>query len=79
MPNDKRPASTTNDYKRELVDFIQRLDWQFFITIGVGRCPDDDVVLQRLREIEARLSKRYVLNRYHKLPDEARFYMLGRF
>lgn len=70
------PARATSDYKRELVNFVQRLDWQFFVTIGVGRCPDDEVVLQRLREIEARLSKRYLLNRYHKLPDEARFYML---
>ena len=76
MTRQQYPARATSDYKRELVNFVRRLDWQFFITIGVGRCPEDEVVLQRLREMEARLSKRYVLNRYHKLPDEARFYML---
>jgi hypothetical protein len=63
----------TNEYKRSLVNFIQDLEWDFFITIGIGFCPDDDELLKRLRLIEAKFCKKYVMTKYHKLPHRERF------
>src|SRR6516162_640138 len=67
--------TNTTPYKSAFVEFIQQLDWDWFITIGIGACPDDDEVLRRLRLIEAILCKKYVLTRYHKLPNRDRFSM----
>lgn len=60
-------------YKHAFVDFISSRPWHWFITIPIGGCQNDDVVRQRLRLIQARLCGKYLVNRYHKLPDEARF------
>ena len=49
--------------------------WHWFITIPIGLCDDDDEVLKRLRAIEATFCGKYLVNRYQKLPDEARFSM----
>jgi hypothetical protein len=45
------------------------------MTIPIGYCDNEDKVLKRLRTIEAILCGKYLANRYHKLPDEARFSM----
>ena len=70
-----RQHNRSETYKASFVDFIQQIEWDRFITIGIGHCPDDAEVLRRLRLIEARLCKRYLLNRYHKLPHRDRFTM----
>ncbi len=62
-------------YKQAFVDLIKPRPWDWFITIPIGECPDDDVVLKRLRRIENELCRKFLVNRYHKLPDEARFSM----
>jgi hypothetical protein len=77
MAADSKTSTTT--YKSAFVEFIKNLEWDWFITIGIGACPDDDKVLRRLRLIEAILCKKYLLTRYHKLPDRDRFSMLVAF
>src|SRR5712692_1574399 len=63
-------------WKDKFVKFIEKLEWHWFVTIGVGYCPDDEEVLRRLRLIEAKLCQKYVAShRYHKLPDFERFMM----
>jgi hypothetical protein len=62
-------------YKEAFVDFIKSREWNWFITIPIGLCDSDDVVLKWLRAIEAAFCGKYLVNRYHKLPDEARFSM----
>ena len=64
-------------YKEAFVDFIKSREWHWFITIPIGLCDSDDVVLKRLRAIEAAFCGKYLVNRYHKLPDEARFSMVA--
>ena len=66
-------------YKEAFVDFIKSKEWHWFITIPIGLCDSDDVVLKRLRAIEAAFCGKYLVNRYHKLPDEARFSMVVSF
>ena len=66
-------------YKRAFVDFIKLQQWHWFITIPVGYCENEDEVLKRLRTIEATLCGKYLPNRYHRLPDEARFSMVVAF
>ena len=41
--------------------------------------PCDDEVLQLLKSIEGTLCGKYLVNRYHKLPDEARYSMVVAF
>jgi hypothetical protein len=60
-------------YKQAFVEFIKSKPWHWFITIPIGLCHDDDEVVSWLRSIEALLCKKYLVNRYHRLPDEARF------
>lgn len=74
-----RQHNRCQTYKASFVDFIKQLDWDWFITIGIGACPDDDEALRRLRLIEAILCKKYLLTRYHELPDGDRFSMLVAF
>jgi hypothetical protein len=62
-------------YKGAFVDFIKSKQWHWFITIPIGLCDKDDVVLKRLQAIEASLCAKYLVNRYHELPEEARFSM----
>jgi hypothetical protein len=38
-----------------------------------------DLVLKRLRAIEAAFCGKYLVNRYQKLPDEVRFFMVVAF
>jgi hypothetical protein len=71
IPNGTTPAK----YKHALVTFIRSLEWHWFITVPIGECPDDDLVLKLLRRIEAHFCKKYVATRYHKLPDANRFLM----
>lgn len=75
------PIQTPSDdpYKRAFIDFIKSKPWHWFITIPIGGCESDDAVRQRLRHIEAQLCGKYLVNRYHKLPDEARFSFLVAF
>jgi hypothetical protein len=79
--NLKKLKLTTSDklYKEAFVDFIKSREWHWFITIPIGLCYDDDDVLKRLRLIEAALCGKYLQNRFHKLPDHARFMMVVSF
>jgi hypothetical protein len=60
-------------YKKVFVEFQKTQNYDLFITIGIGSCPPDDEVLRRLTTIDAILSKKYLVGRYHKLPLEDRF------
>jgi hypothetical protein len=51
------------------------MPWHWFITIPIGDCESDELVLKRLRRIENELCKRYLINRYWRLPANARFTM----
>jgi hypothetical protein len=62
-------------YKHAFVSFIRSLQWDWFITVPIGECPHDDLILKLLRRIEAHFCKKYVSTRYHKLPDVDRFLM----
>lgn len=62
-------------YKHALVDFITSMPWHWFITIPIGDCESDELVLKRLRRMENELCKRYLINKYWKLPANARFTM----
>lgn len=66
-------------YKKAFVEFIKARQWHWFITIPIGLCDDEEKVQKRLRTIEATLCGKYLVNRYHKLPDEARFSMVVAF
>jgi hypothetical protein len=66
-------------YKCAFIDFIKSRQWHWFITIPIGLCDDEEEVLKRLRSIEATLCGKYLVNRYHKLPDEARYSMVVAF
>jgi hypothetical protein len=66
---------TDHQYKNAFVNFITSLEWHWFTTIPIGECPDEDEVLLRLRHIEAQLCKKYLVNRYDRLPDWERFSM----
>jgi hypothetical protein len=66
-------------YKSAFVDFIKSKQWHWFITIPIGYCENEDEVLKRLRTIEATLCGKYLANRYHRLPDKARFSMVVAF
>jgi hypothetical protein len=44
-----------------------------------GKSDDEIREAKRLRSIEAALCGKYLVNRYHKLPDEARFSMVVTF
>jgi hypothetical protein len=59
-------------YKDPFVDFIKSKPWHWFITIPIGLC-DEDEIMKRLRAIEAALCGKYLVNRYNKLSDKARF------
>jgi hypothetical protein len=54
---------------------IKSRPWDWFITIPIGECPPDEVLLKRLRRIENELCRKFLVNRYHKLPDHLRFTM----
>ena len=69
LPKSDRP------YKQAFVDLIKSRPWDWFITISIGECPPDDVVLKRLRRIENELCRKFLVHRYHKLPDHLRFTM----
>ena len=66
-------------YKDPFVDFIKSKPWHWFITIPIGLCDDEDEIMKRLRAIEAALCGKYLVNRYNKLPDTARFSMVVAF
>ena len=70
---EQRELKSDKRYKAAFVDLIKSKQWHWFITIPIGLCDDDDEVLHRLRSIEASLCGKYLINRYHRLPDEARF------
>jgi hypothetical protein len=65
--------SSNKQYKSAFVDFITALQWHWFLTIGVGDCPNDDELLRRLRHIENQLCRRYLVNKYYKLPHQKRY------
>ena len=71
----QRDRKSDKPYKEAFVDFIKSKEWHWFITIPIGSCHNDDIVLRRLRAIEAVLCGKYLVNRYHKLPDNGRFSM----
>ena len=75
----QRILKSDKPYKRAFVDFIKLRQWHWFITIPIGYCENEDTVLKRLQAIEAALCGKYLTNRYHKLPDEARFSMVVAF
>jgi hypothetical protein len=62
-------------YKEAFVDFTKSRPWDWFITIPIGECPTDELLLKRLRRIENELCRKFLVNRYHKLPDHLRFTM----
>jgi hypothetical protein len=72
----QRILKSDKPYKSATVDFIKSKQWHWFITIPMGYCDNEDNVLKRLRAIEAVFCGKYLINRYHKLPDEARFWMV---
>lgn len=55
------------------MEFERNRTWHWFITIPVGSCEPDDVVLKRIRRITNELCRTYLVSRYHRLPDAARF------
>ena len=76
---EQRELTSDRPYKADFVDFIKSKQWHWFITIPIGLCDDEDEVLRRLKSIEATLCGKYLVNRYHKLPDEARYSMVVAF
>jgi hypothetical protein len=62
-------------YKEDFVCFVRSKQWHWFITVPIGLCDSDNEVLKRLRTIEAAFCGKYLVNRYQKLSDEARFCM----
>ena len=76
---EQHELTSDRPYKAAFVDFISSKQWHWFITIPIGLCDDDDEVLRRLKAIEATFCGKYLVNRYHKLPDEARYSMVVAF
>src|SRR5262249_21925638 len=72
---ERHQGKSDKPYKEAFVDFIRSKQWHWFITISIGSCDGDDEVLKRLRLIEAAFCGKYLVNRYQRLPDEARFCM----
>ena len=72
----QRILKSDKSYKSASIDFVKSKQWHWFITIPIGYCDNEDDVLKRLRAIEAVFCGKYLTNRYHKLPDEARFSMV---
>jgi hypothetical protein len=72
---ERHQRKSDRPYKEAFADFIKSREWHWFITIPIGLCEGDDEVLKRLRAIEAAFCGRYLVNRYQKLTDEARFSM----
>jgi hypothetical protein len=68
-------AKSDESYKEAFVDLIKSRLWDWFITIPIGECPSDELLLKRLRRIENELCRKFLVNRYHKLPDHLRFTM----
>ena len=72
--NSEVPKDEDRDpYKSAFVDFISSMEWHWFITIGIGECPNDEELLWRLRHIENQLCRRYLVNRYQKLRHQERY------
>ena len=69
-------AKSDKPYKQAFVDLIKSRPWDWFITIPIGECPADELLLKRLRRIENELCRKFLVNRYHKLPDHLRFTMV---
>ena len=61
------------NYKNAFVSLINTKQWDWFITIPIGLVEHEDNLLKRLRLIEAELCGEYLVNRYHKLPDNLRY------
>ena len=76
---EQREITSDRPYKADFLDFIKSKQWHWFITIPIGLCDDENEVLRRLKSIEATLCGKYLVNRYHKLPDEARYSMVVAF
>jgi hypothetical protein len=76
---EQRKLQSDRPYKEAFVDLLNSRQRHWFITIPPDLCDGDDEVLQRLRSIEATLCGKYLVNRYHKLPDEARYSLLVAF
>ena len=70
------PYSSDRTYKHAFVDLVLGRDWDRFITIPVGHCPDDEIVLKILRQIANDLTKKFVANNDTKLPFNERVSML---
>jgi hypothetical protein len=60
-------------YKSAFVELQKQQNYDWSITIGIGACPPNEEVLKRLTMIDAILSKKYLVGRYHKLPLIDRF------
>lgn len=58
---------------------IETRPWHWFITIPIGACYRDDEVEEKLRFIDAHFCGKYLLNRYQRLPDDARFVTIAAF
>jgi hypothetical protein len=71
--------STAQAHKNALISFLGDKKWHLFGTIGEGFCPPDDIVLHRLKQIEARLNRRYVSNAYHKKAATERISIIAAF
>ena len=76
---EQRELTSDRPYKADFADFIKSKQWHWFITIPIGLCDGDDEVMRRLKSIEATLCGKYLVNRYHKLTDEARYSMVVAF
>ena len=63
-------------YRDTFVSFIEELDWNWMVTIGIGSCPNDEELIRRLRIIEAQLCGKYLSNSYHRLADADRYSIL---
>jgi hypothetical protein len=68
-------AKSDEPYKEAFVDLIKSRPWDWFITVPIGECPADELLLKRLRRIENELCRKFLVNRYHRLPDHSRFTM----
>jgi hypothetical protein len=77
--DERREVLSDKLYKQAFVDFIKSRKWHWFITIPIGLCAYDNDVLKRLRVIEAAFCGKYLPNRFHRLPDNARFIMVVSF
>jgi hypothetical protein len=71
--------TSDQSYKNSFVEFIKSKPWHWFITIPIGLVDDEDEIMKRLRAIEAALCGKYLVNRYDRLPDTARYSMVVAF